>query len=528
LLGYGGPGHDGPYLTDSMMLVIVDQDRKSLTLLSIPRDSWAPLEFDGRTRVYNKLNTAYAFAKDPTLYPDRLARYAGSQGAGAFAEDTVAQLVGIPISYYVGLDFQGFREMIDTVGGVAVDAPASFTARYPANDNPEVDPSWMTVHFYSGPQVMDGERAIEFARAREVIDNADEASDFARSRRQRLIMEAFKTKVVQPSGLLHLPKLLAIAAQHVDTDYSLPNATQLGQMILDWKDVQIYQTALSTTNYLQEGTSADGGYVLVPSAPGQSWSQVRAFGRRLWDDPALGVAMARTKVAVVNRSGSDGLASRVAASLLKLGYQVGDVSTDTYQARSRLIDRTDGQAAPLARQLRTDLDLPSLALAPDAPTDTPEVVLELGADAADLALAVPTDLAAPTSSFGVVNVGSWIPGDQAAPTPPGGAGFAPPTPVRRAPGPTVVVASRLKPVVAPNNPNLLIVPKLVGMSEAEAQRAINESGLMTTYVNYQSSSDVADKAFFATIPPGAVLSQQPPPGTAVPPMTRIALAVRKR
>jgi hypothetical protein len=74
LLGYGGGGHEGAYLSDSMIVVIVDPDHKSLSLVSIPRDSWVPMTFDGKTAVYNKINTAYAFARDPSLYPDRLSR----------------------------------------------------------------------------------------------------------------------------------------------------------------------------------------------------------------------------------------------------------------------------------------------------------------------------------------------------------------------------------------------------------------------------------------------------------------------
>src|SRR5581483_11260976 len=81
LLGYGGGNHDGAYLTDSIMTVIVDPDHKTLTLLSLPRDSWVPMLFDGRTPTYNKVNTAYAFARDPSLFPERLDKYSGDQGA---------------------------------------------------------------------------------------------------------------------------------------------------------------------------------------------------------------------------------------------------------------------------------------------------------------------------------------------------------------------------------------------------------------------------------------------------------------
>src|SRR5262249_29253037 len=78
------------------------------------------------------------------------------------------------------------------------------------------------------------------------------------------------------------------------------------------------------------------------------------------------------------------------------------------------------------------------------------------------------------------------------------------------------------------NPNNSIVPNLVGMSEADAQRAINQSGLMTSYVNYQSVNDVPDRSFFLSIPPGAVLSQLPQPGTQVPKGTKVFIAVRRQ
>src|SRR5207302_9305510 len=142
------------------------------------------------------------------------------------------RLLGIPIRYSLGLDFQGFREMIDAVGGIDVDVPSSFAARYPANDDPTVDASWTTVRFAAGPQHLRGERAIEYARARETIDNLDEGTDFARSRRQRLIIQAFKARLFEPGGFIHLPQLLAIAARHVATNHGVPDLPSLSQLAL--------------------------------------------------------------------------------------------------------------------------------------------------------------------------------------------------------------------------------------------------------------------------------------------------------
>jgi LCP family protein required for cell wall assembly len=413
LLGYGGGGHDGAYLTDSMMVVIVDPNQKTLTLLSLPRDIWAPLIFNGQTAVYNKLNTGFAFAKDTSLYRDRLARYTGSQGAGTFVMDTVARLIGIPISYYVSLDFAGFRQMIDLVGGIDVDVPDSFSASYPANDDPEIDPSWMIVRFNKGVQHMSGERAMQYARAREVIDNISEGSDFARSRRQRLIIEAFKTRLTQAGGAIHIPQLLGVANGHLDTNYSVPSAAQLGQLVLDWGNVRFYQAALTNQNYLIDGNGPAGTYILVPDTTGNSWDQVRAFANRLWQDPGLGVAMANTQVVIENDTGVAGAGGRLGTALAKMGYRVGTPTTGPTQASSRLVDGTDGDGAPLLRQLQTDLGVQVSTAPAQGAAGAGKITLQLGSDDARLAsLAVPADTAAPSSATGVIS-GGWSPQPEA-------------------------------------------------------------------------------------------------------------------
>jgi LCP family protein required for cell wall assembly len=522
LLGYGGGGHDGADLTDSIMVAIVDPDKKTLTLLSLPRDSWVPMLFDGKTPVYNKVNTAYAFAKDSSLYPDRLPRYAGDKGPGTFTSDTISQLLGIPITYYLALDFQGFREMIDAVGGVDVNVVNSFTARYPINDDPSINAAWKTIHFDAGPQHMNGERAIEYARARETIDDSNEGSDFARSRRQRLIIEAFKARMMQPAGLVQLPRLFGIANSHVDTNYAMPALTEMTKLILDWKDVQIYQAAISTDNYLEVGTGADGEYLLIPSESEHTWAQIRAFARRLWNDPEAGVAMGSTSIVVEDDGAASGDVNRLRTNLERLGYQVGPTVQGIARQDSRLVDHTSGNLSALINQLTDDLQGGPLAVADDSGSGSGELVLQLGADSGRFGVSTPLDRSAPLSIVGVDKFGIWAP--SATPISPAEAtalaADANPTPVR--------APQRATPIPVLNNSSMVVVPSLIGLPEAEAQRVINESDLMTTYVNYQTENQVADRSFFLSIAPGAVLSELPPAGTRVPRGTRIALAVRKQ
>lgn len=430
LLGYGGGGHEGGYLTDSIVVAIANPAQKTLTLLSVPRDCWVPLLFDDKTAVYNKVNTAYAFAKDQSLYRNRLPRYTGGNGAGNFAADTVSRILGIPISNYLSLDFDGFRQMIDAVGGIDVNVPNSFSAKYPAHDNPAVNPNWITVRFNAGVEHMNGERAIQYARARSVIDNwGAEGGDFARSRRQRLIMEAFKTRLFQPSGLIHVPQLIAISAQHVDTNYAIPDVAQFSQFALDWQDVDIYETALTLGNYLNEATGPGGAYVVVPNAQNASWTQIRAFARRLWDDPAVGVAMANTRLTVVNSTGEAGAATRLSAALTELGYRVATPVAGDPTDKSRLIDYTGGSAKPLIDQLVIDLGLQALQVVEAEGTESDLLVLELGANDLSVAsLRVPEDSAAPSSAYGIESFGQWSPSVPPTPAP-----VRTPTPTRSVP-----------------------------------------------------------------------------------------------
>jgi len=268
----------------------------------------------------------------------------------------------------------------------------------------------------------------------------------------------------------------------------------------------------------------------VPSTADHSWLQIQGFSKMLWDDPAVGVAMAQTPIAVVNRTGTSGIGTQTANFLADHGYLIASVTSDTAVDQSQLIAQIDESNGALARRLGQDLKLPNLATTADNATSG-QFTLVLGADALDLSLPATQDIA-PRSAFGILKFGGWDPSvaapPTAAPKPTRVGGEALPTEVggtQRTPTP--IPASPATPIRSPKNPNRVIVPKLVGIPEAAAQQLINESGLMTTYVNYQTINEVTNKPFFRSVAPGAVLSQNPAPGTEVPPGTKVYLAVRK-
>ncbi len=137
--------------------------------------------------------------------------------AGADARQTVETLSGLNIPYFAVLDFAGFKEAIDQVGGVDVVVDRTFTDyAYPADVGDGYLPP---ITFTAGPQHMDGTTALEFARSRHAA--GPEGSDFARSQRQQKIITAFEAKLFQLniiSGASTLNSLLDIFADHFHTN----------------------------------------------------------------------------------------------------------------------------------------------------------------------------------------------------------------------------------------------------------------------------------------------------------------------
>ena len=132
IMGYGGGNHDGAYLTDSMILAHLDFATQKVSLISIPRDLWVKIPFNGDENQYGKINSAYAIGIDDKNYSNKLQQYQGPAGGGVLAKTIVSQITGLPIDKFVAIDFNGFTKSIDALGGVDVNVEKTFTdTQYP-------------------------------------------------------------------------------------------------------------------------------------------------------------------------------------------------------------------------------------------------------------------------------------------------------------------------------------------------------------------------------------------------------------
>jgi LCP family protein required for cell wall assembly len=266
VLGYGGSGHDGAYLTDSLMVISLVPSTGATTLISVPRDLWVQVPPD--SGQYGKLNTAYQTGLD-NGYGNLPA---GKLAGGALAARKVSDVTGLNVQYWVTIDFTGFRKLVDALGGVEINVPTAFTANYPINDDPQINAGWKTIHFNAGPQHMTGEQAIEYARARYVTDPVSEGTDFARSARQQLLIRAMLARARQVSAWPGLANAADALQGALYTNLSLADLGLFGQkMSLN----NAHRVGLSNQNVLMDAQSSDGQSILLPQ--NDDWTAVQSY-----------------------------------------------------------------------------------------------------------------------------------------------------------------------------------------------------------------------------------------------------------
>lgn len=193
LLGLSGDGDKNPVLADTIILASIGIDKKDIQMISIPRDIWVP-------ELSDKINSAYDKGNKK------------QEGGGLLLQkSSVEAVVGVPIQYAMAIDFDGFTEVIDILGGVSIDVEKSFTdEKFPipgkedevCSESPgqEEDYScrYETLVFEKGTQIMDGARALKYARSRHSTD-PDEGNDLARAKRQQKVLIAMKDKALSQS-----------------------------------------------------------------------------------------------------------------------------------------------------------------------------------------------------------------------------------------------------------------------------------------------------------------------------------------
>jgi LCP family protein required for cell wall assembly len=204
--GGSAPGRGDARRSDSLLLIRTDPGKNRLSYLSIPRD----LRVDIPGHGADKINSANQF------------------GGPALTIATVRALTGLPIQHVVVVDFDGFKDLIDALGGIDLTVPKpilsnKFDCPYP----PKRCADWKGWRFGKGRQHMDGRRALVYSRIRtNQLDPSD--TDISRTTRQQAVAEAVGGKVAGLGTFLRLPFMGDSLAAPVATDLSAWDLAKLG------------------------------------------------------------------------------------------------------------------------------------------------------------------------------------------------------------------------------------------------------------------------------------------------------------
>jgi LCP family protein required for cell wall assembly len=284
VMGGNGTEQKTCFRTDTMIVASYNYDTKKVTMLSLPRDMWVQIPAFGNFETQStKINAAYCFG-DTYDYPG---------GGQALAAKVVSDYLGIPIDYTARVDFAGFQQAVDAVGGIDVNVERAFVDyQYPIegkeNDWTE-SARYKTVLINAGLKHKDGQTALEYARSRHAI--GIEGSDFARSQRQERVITAFKNKVFS-ADTLKSPQALSSIYSSLGDSFSttltadeFPAAYKLAQGV---ETSQIKTYSLDDRSnpggllYAPPMSQYGGAYVLVPKSG--SWDGVREFVQQIFSD----------------------------------------------------------------------------------------------------------------------------------------------------------------------------------------------------------------------------------------------------
>ena len=302
LLGYAGGNHDGAGLTDSIMVVRVQPKKERILMISIPRDLWVklPLSTIEGEEYWYKINAAYVLGGDDKKYPNKAIEYTGEAGGGMVVKSVLGEVLGMPIDYFVAVDFSGFMRAIDNLGGIQVNVARSFEDPFYPIKGAENETcgkipeeitaieatmsGWKleqayncrfeTLKFEKGLVEMNGELALKYVRSRH---SPTDGGDFNRARRQREVIEAVKNKVVSVGFLPKVIPLISQLSYHVETDIDLEKINEWINRFSEFSSYNIENIALTTENVLMDSKSSSRQFILTSIDGIGYWSAVQEY-----------------------------------------------------------------------------------------------------------------------------------------------------------------------------------------------------------------------------------------------------------
>ncbi|MBA7496081.1 Polyisoprenyl-teichoic acid--peptidoglycan teichoic acid transferase TagU [subsurface metagenome] len=375
LLGMPGSSYPGPELTDTIIVLSIDPKNNTAAMLSIPRDLYVkPSGFYS----YTKINSVYTLAEQQANSTQKtekksLFKIYSEKPENGFSEmkETVADILDLPIHYYIKMDFDGFVKIIDELGGIDIYVEKNIYDPYYPNERY----GYKTFKISKGTHHLDGQTALKYARSRETT------SDFDRAKRQQQILVAIKEKALQISffDIKSISNLIKIIGDHFRTDLTFKEIERLIEIVKDVKaDTVITKVLDSSLKGGLVSSRINGMFILKPRAGLGNYKDIQAIAHNIFTDPYL--VEENAKIEVQNGTNKTGLAGKTAQFLKNYNYNVVKTSTaKTKYSETQIIDYTLGHKPFTIKFLQSRISGKVIQQNPPAGS-TVDIVIILGHD----------------------------------------------------------------------------------------------------------------------------------------------------
>jgi LCP family protein required for cell wall assembly len=290
-----------PSRSDTLMLVRADPRRETISMLSLPRDMRVDIHCPGRSVFRDKINAAFS--------------YCGEEGS----LETVRQLTGVRVNYLITVNFRGFRQLVDKLGGVWMDVDRRY---YNDRGGPY---GYAKINLQPGYQRLTGYKALDYVRFRHTD------SDFHRNARQQLFVRALKDQVKSSFTVTKLPQVIKVITENVEVgqgggkDVSLGTVLEYANLAYTLPAGRIFQSKIEGLEGFSTLTTSDENIsrAIDEFAHPDVEAPQKATSVALGEKRKVKVPQPKeTTVTVLNGNGITGSASSASYLLGKRGYRM--------------------------------------------------------------------------------------------------------------------------------------------------------------------------------------------------------------
>lgn len=376
ILGTGDKNHEGADLTDTIIIVSLDEENKLVNMLSIPRDLYVKDDVVGNS----KINEAFHYG---SVY------YDNEQQGLEYLIKKVEDVTNINIHYWVKINFQGFKNLVDALGGIDIYVEeAIYDPFYPKDGTVLFE----TFNISEGQHHLDGETALKYVRSRKTT------SDFDRAARQQQVIYAIKEKALQTETILDqgkIKKLLNALKANIDTNIKVKEILTMGAMASDYSSESITQRLIHDNPidcggflYPPHPELYNNQYVLIPAGGYEILGQ---YSDLIFNHPL--VSQENSIIYILNGTSEYGVAGETKQVLQRFCFDIqgfgNATSKDKIKTTYYYIQMYDGDGDPVDSRPKT-LDFLQKLIPGEESTDikeeykehfgTADIVIELGND----------------------------------------------------------------------------------------------------------------------------------------------------